>query len=146
MDRIVNLNDERNKLVITVEDKTFEIARVTLAAQSLIAKWMHESLNAYRMSESLQLELSSIRYKDGDDLEQFKIDLRKKADKLQKDTTRVLELVREVQNAAIQKVLEDNGYEYDAKFWAEEVDSSMPGAFITRVYQKDSDGNDQKKT
>jgi hypothetical protein len=146
MDRIVNLNDEKTKLIISVEDRTFEISRLTLKAQSMISNWMQKAIEAYQAAQAGADELRGLSYKEGDDIDKMKADLKRRVDSQREKLQKVSDEVSALEADAIAKVLTDNGIEYDATFWTEDVDASIPATFLRKVYSKDSDGSTQKKT
>ena len=127
MHKIVNLDDERNSVSITVEGKVFEIKRLVLKAKQLYGEYLvmsGEYLNgineAQKAMESKDVEeMKRINAKLEKDVEEYAY---KKADFIEK---------------LLEVILTKNGYTYDREWWEENTDYQIMEQFIFTALKKD---------
>jgi hypothetical protein len=127
MHKIVNLDDERNSVSITVEGKVFEIKRLVLKAKQLYGEYLvmsGEYLNgineAQKAMESKDVEeMKRINAKLEKDIEDYAY---KKADFIEK---------------LLEVILTKNGYTYDREWWEENTDYQIMEKFIFTALKKD---------
>jgi hypothetical protein len=127
MHKIVNLDDERNSVSITVEGKVFEIKRLVLKAKQLYGEYLvmsGEYLNgineAQKAMESEDIEeMKRINAKLEKDIEDYAY---KKADFIEK---------------LLEVILTKNGYTYDREWWEENTDYQIMEQFIFTALKKD---------
>ena len=127
MHKIVNLDDERNSVSITIEGKVFEIKRLVLKAKQLYGEYLvmsGEYLNgineAQKAMESKDVEgMKRINAKLEKDVEEYAY---KKADFIEK---------------LLEVILTKNGYTYDREWWEENTDYQIMEQFIFTALKKD---------
>lgn len=121
--KIVNLDDQKNTLEITMGGKTWEITRIVLKMRELYGEYFALCSNY----------LQRLTDKDVDDEKKLEL-----AEDYAKDKADYLDLM-------MTKILSDNGYEYDKDWWAENVaDYQTIEQFVVACMSKDQD-EDKKK-
>ena len=141
--KIVNLDDQRKAVDITVGGKTFTIARVTGRVRDSIAQYQLKAIDLYSQTQeyintieksvdpSLSFEENSKRLRDI--TEGFQ-------DKSQAGQS----VVNELLHVAIKAILDANNYEVDRDFW-DNLDESLPIEFVKAVQDKDQPSEEVKK-
>lgn len=141
--KFLSLDDQRNTIDIQVNRQTFSIARLTLSGQAKINEYLTAAAQAAYKTQEYEgrLKEMGLSAKPGhsfyDEVEKATNDYLKKSYELKEELDKA-------EQAAIKKILEDNGYTYDVEFW-KEVDSGMPGKFIEAVATKDQEEGKGKK-
>lgn len=139
MHKIVNLDDERNKLTITISEKEFEISRIV---HSLIVEYgEYMQLSGNYLQETARLQ--SVVDKKTATTEQIKI----AGEMLQKQIVEYSEKKVDAILSMTQKIVEKNGYTYNEQWWLDNVTIPEMEKFCVTCIQKDlpEPGKDKKK-
>jgi len=139
--RFENLDEKKKGVTIRLEGKDFEITRLTLCGRDLCNKFL---LTAYEVQELQTDFIDTLNKIDTSDLDSAKKKIKQLSES---NTLKAQELEKRfeiVQEEAVKKILVDNGYEYEKKFW-DGIDGVMFGEFITLVMQKDNSPEKKKE-
>lgn len=123
-ERLIDLNgrDGCSVAVITIQDKTYRISRIVVAARlmysnylSTISKLLNEYADTAGAADNKQIQGLYDKY------------------------TEYAEKVPDILLGIIQLLLEKNGYEYSEEWWKENSDIEDMRGFIDAALSKDSD-------
>lgn len=122
MSRIVNLDDKKNTVSITVGGETFDIARVVLAVHKMYGEYVQQSARFLDKVKAGQVTENS------GELDEYVEQKVAYIDKL------------------MDKILSKNGYTYDAEWWAENVEGYQDmESFIVECLRKDTEDSKKKE-
>ena len=127
MHKIVNLDDERNSVSITIEGKVFEIKRLVLKAKQLYGEYLVMSGEYLNGINEAQKAMES---KDVEEMKRTNAKLEKDVEEYAYKKADFIEKLLEV-------ILTKNGYTYDREWWEENTDYQIMEQFIFTALKKD---------
>jgi len=139
MRKIVSI--EENILEIDVAGQKYEIARLTLGAQHMATEYKVAAIELLQESQSFMAEIMNTDVKDE---RKLKAEIEKKSAQFKRDYEYAATKLEGMKLQVIEKILADNGYEYDNEFWSM-LDHTLPDRFINEVLEKDTDTEGVKK-
>lgn len=134
MNKIVNLDDEKNSVTLIVEGREFVISRIVMKARQVYGEYLQDT------GKYLQLvaEAQALDGKSADELEALNAKLEGAIEDYAKKKAAYIEELLEI-------ILVKNGYEYDPEWWASNADYSAMEAFVYAALKKDEQDKPGKK-
>jgi hypothetical protein len=126
---------EEKAIDISVGGEIFTISRLTLKAQDMANRYKVRAAQLYGMTQEFIGEIQSLT-----ELEEIREKTDEYQGKAEAGETEIYELKMEL----LEKILTDNGLEFDLDFW-DGLDSSIPDAFINAVLTKNQDDVKKKE-
>jgi hypothetical protein len=123
MHNIINLDDAKTSITFKISGKDFEIKRIVLAVRD---QWVIFS----GKTAQFQSDIFSLIENGGD---------------TEKHLQNFAEWKASFIDKILGKLLETNGYDYDAEWWADNADYDDIMRFIIGAIQKDTQNDDKKK-
>jgi len=120
---IVNLDDKQNTAEITVAGKTWEISRAVLKMKEMYGKYVTAAAEYIN-----------------------KINSEDDQEKINELTTDYAYRKIEMLNCMVEKLLSDNGYDFDGQWWVDNIeDYNVMETFVVEAIKKDAPEESKKK-
>lgn len=135
MNKIVNLDDQKNSVTIVTEGKEYTINRIVLKARQMYGEYLIFAGNYLNMIGAIN---DKVKTATNDELQAIN-------EQLEKDIESYAYGKAEHLQGMMKIILEKNGYDFDLKWWEENSDYQAMEQFIITAMKKDEDAADTKK-
>ncbi len=136
MNRIVNFDDNRNKLELVISGEKFIIYRIT---HNIIAEY-----GDYMKASGLYMQAVAALTKVIDSKQSTKEEIKEAETALQNEIIRFSELQAKSVFSILEKIMVKNGYEYSNQWWLDNASFKEIENFVLECLNKDAPADKKK--